>query len=332
MKNFIKTPILLLLTIISFQACTSEENIEETTSSELAISQDLAAKIIETANYKNDYNFLVYESANSSCEFPSMRCYFSNPEGDYFVFNTYEESLEDWLTTYNQIKTEILSSTGIAFTNEDFFIDQMDLNTGFLGMSTREEFIEYFESCNDGGIGTTVEYGVPFLEAYLNCDNTEKILALSGESLTVTDTQDLPAIQEFLQGINANNNTNYSLEDITLFSIYYKNIYDSDENINETDKLLNYFDDCLFNRDTTNTDCLNFVYPLELNRFNLQLEEVVTTTIETDEALAEAFGIDVGELGFVYPIELLGGNGSVITIENNEALENALNNPANYCN
>jgi len=69
-----------------------------------------------------------------------------------------------------------------------------------------------------------------------------------------------------------------------------------------------------------------------INRFSLELEEVITTTIESDEALAETFNIDVGELGFVFPISLLVGNGDVVIIENNEELENALDNASNYCN
>jgi hypothetical protein len=332
MKNFIKTPIFLFLIAIIFQACTSDESEEKTTSSEQAISTDLAQKIITTTNYLNDYNFLVTNAAESNCEFPSMRCYFSNAQGNYYLFNTYAESLDDWLSVYNEVKSEAQISTGIVFANEDFFIDQMDLETGFFGMSTREEFIEYFESCYDGGFGATVEYGLSFSEEYLNCNNSEMNLVLSGESIRATGTQDLSAIQEFLLGINANNNTNYNLEDITVSSILYENIYNQEEYIFETEKLLNYFDDCLFNRNISSNDCLNFIYPLDINRFSLELEEVITTTVENDETLAETFGIDIGELGFVFPIKLLGGNGSIVTIESNEELESALDNSINYCN
>jgi len=332
MKNFIKTSAFLFLTAIMFQACTSDESEEEITSSEQAISTDLAQKIITTTDYINDYNFLVSKSAESSCEFPSMRCYFSNTEGDYYIFNTYAESLDEWLSTYNEVKLQAFNIAGVAFSNEDFFIDQMDLETGFFGMSTREEFKEYFESCYDGGFGVTVQYGVPFSEEYLNCNSSEMSLALSGESINATSVQDLPAIQEFLQGINASNNTDYNLEDITVFGIFYENIYGDNEYIIETENLINYFDNCLISRDVNNNDCLNFVYPLEINRFSLELEEVITTTIENDETLAETFNIDIGELGFVFPIKLLGGNGSVVTIESKEELESALDNSNNYCN
>lgn len=332
MKNFIKTSSFLFLIVIIFQCCSSEESEVEITSSEQVISTNLAEKIIRTSNYMNDYNFLAYEAAKSSCEFPSMRCYFSNAQGDYYLFNTYAESLNDWLSIYNEVKVQVLNITGIAFSNEDFFIDQMDLETGFFGMSTREEFIEYFESCYDGGFGVTVQYGIPFSEEYLNCNSSEMNLVLSGESIRATGTQDLSAIQEFLLGINANNNTNYNLEDMAVSSILYEDIYNQEEYIFETEKLLNYFDDCLFNRDISNNDCLNFVYPLEVNRFNLELEEVITTIIENDETLAETFGIDIGELGFVFPIVLLDGNGSVVNIQSNDELESALDNSINYCN
>lgn len=334
MKNFIKALTFLFLMAIMFQACTSDESEEEITSSEQAISTDLVQKIITITDYINDYNFLVSKAAESSCEFPSMRCYFSNTQGDYYIFNTYAESLDEWLSTYNEVKLQAFNTAGVAFSNEDFFIDQMDLETGFFGMSTREEFMEYFESCYYGGFGVTVQYGVPFSEEYLNCIDSEMVLTLSGESINITGSQGqgLPAIQEFLQGVNANNNTNYNLEDITVFGVFYEDIYGDNENIIETEKLINYFDNCLISRDVTNNDCLNFVYPLEINRFNLELEEVITITIENDETLAETFDIDIGELGFVFPIELLGGNGSVVTIESKEELENALDNSSNYCN
>jgi len=121
MYSFIKKTTFLLLLAISITSCESHECEENIISEEQEISTDLAEKIIATANSVNDYKFLVSKAAESHCEFPSMRCSFSNTEGDYYVFNTYAESLTDWLATYLEIKEQAYEITGIIFSNEDFF-------------------------------------------------------------------------------------------------------------------------------------------------------------------------------------------------------------------
>jgi hypothetical protein len=85
----------------------------------------------------------------------------------------------------------------------------------------------------------------------------------------------------------------------------------------------------MLSRDASEDDCLNFVFPLQVNRANQQINEVVT--LENDEALATIFGTSADELSFAFPINLLGADGIVLTIESNDALKNALDTSTSYC-
>lgn len=332
MKNFLKSSTLLLATLALFQSCSSDEFEEEMISDEQQISSDLTQKIITTATYVNDYNFFVDNVNNSNCDFPSTACYFNNPQGDYYQFNIIVDSFDLWLSEYNLAKLEAFNVTGVAFTDEDFILSQMEILSGFGGLTTREDFLQYFESCSD--FGSTQEYSVPLIEVNSACNGNEAeiFLALAGESTTITDINDITSIENFLNTVNNNSNENYSVDDILISAVVYETSYGEEVALFEREDILNYFDDCLFNRDDTISNCLVFEYPIEVNRFSIELEEVITYAIENDIELVDTFEEEIGELVFVYPINLIGQDGSINEVSSNEILENLLENSTNYCN
>ncbi len=335
MKNFFKTVILLLITTVVLKSCESNETVEDITSDELAITSDLGDKIIATASSLNDYNFFVNNATESNCDILSLtRGYFNNPEGDfYFISLTNIESLDMWLTAYENVKIDAFNSIGVEFSDEDFFISYVTNPSSNFSLEKRESILNYFENCEFNS-GDTTDTGLPFTDISSNCSTSNNasinIFLYNEDGTAINSFNSLDSVVASLDIYNTQNNTNYSLENVSVsYLLYFNN--NSEVTLNRTKDLLNYFENCMFSRDVSDDDCLNFVYPLEVNRFNLQLEEVITTTIENDEDLITTFNTDVGELGFVFPINLLGQDGTVLTIETNEALEIALDSAATYC-
>ena len=327
MKNSIKTLFVLTLSSLLFQSCESDDTPIDSVADEQKISVSLAEKVLATSDHTNDYDFFVTNANSSGCDLLSTLCYFNNPQGDYYQFIIMEDSFNNWLSEYNAAKLEAFNTTGVEFTNEDFVLDQMDLETGFFGMATREDFSYYFENCNKFP-GSTIEFGVPFSDINSNCNNAEIVLALNGESITITDITDVAPVEAFLNTIN-DNNVSYTMDDIMVSTIIYEAPNGEEVFLSEKEDIVNYFDDCLFNRSTNNDVCLNFVYPIDITRFS---SNEVNITLENNANLIETFSIDEGELSFVFPISLLGQDGTILEIATNTALEEALDNSANYCN
>lgn len=332
----IKIFALFLLTAVIFQSCTSNDSGEDSLAEE-EITTTLADKIITTATSLNDYNFFVNNATATSCDLLSITSgYFNTPEGDYFSFifsNT--TSFDMWLSQYNDAKLQAFNSTGVAFSDEDFFITYISNPTGFGGLSERESMLDYFENCVVG-FGDTGEYGLPFTDISSNCDiNTGRVTIFiyndinTGGSVDNFTTTSLFSVENLLATYNTDHNTNYGLENLKIYSIPYVTPHNDDLNLATKKELINYFDNCMLSRDATEDDCLNFVYPLQVNSINAGLEDVIA--INNDEDLAALFSTDTYELTFVFPINLSGANGTVLTIESNDALENALDTSASYC-
>jgi hypothetical protein len=330
MKIFFKTTAFLLLTVVLFQSCTSDEGNEDLISEEQGISVELSGKIKTTASYVNDYNFFVNNVVKSNCEFlPITHGYFNTPEGDYFEFTLSSiESLDMWLTEYEKAKTNASNTTGVEFSNEDLIIEYINKPSGWGGILTRESMLYYFENCDIYGFGDDADYSIPFNDISINCDSNASIhFWLLNDNGTVDsfDGVGLNSLGSLLTDYNLQNNTNYTTDNIRIGSVTYTP-NNEEVWIAETYKLINYFENCMLSRDASVNDCLNFVYPLQINRANQEI------TIENDEDLATTFEANVNELSFVFPINLLGGNGTIVTIETNETLENALDNSSTYCN
>ncbi len=335
MKNFFKTATLLLVATFVLQSCTSNETDEDIVSDEQIITTDLADKIITTATSLNDYNFFVSNASKTNCGLLSITSgYFNTPEGDHFPFTfSNTESLEMWLTQYNDAKLQAFNATGVEFSDEDFFITYISRPTGFSGLEKRESMLDYFENC-DYGFGDTPDYGLPFTDISSNCDSNAEIhYWITGDDGTFEasfETSSLNSAEDTLDSYNLQNNTNYTLENVKVGSLKYITPNQETLRLSTIKELTNYFENCMLSRDASEDDCLNFVYPLQVNRTNQQMNEIIT--LENDDDLATTFGTNPSELAFVFPINLLGANGTAITIDTNEALETALDSAATYSN
>ncbi|ALJ06060.1 hypothetical protein APS56_13375 [Pseudalgibacter alginicilyticus] len=329
MNNIFNVSVLTFFIIVTLQSCDSNDDF---TSYEQVITTDLANKVITTASSINDYNFFVNNAANSSCSFIQYTWgYFNNPEGDYYEFTLGPiESLDMWLKEYEDAKTDALKATGIQFSNEDFFIKQLNNPSGFAGISERESILEYFEYCYLTWTETSV-YSVPFSDISINCDSNATIYFWLFDENGKVDSFEgigLNSLDGLLTDYNLDNNTNYSNDNIRIGSVTYTS-NNEELWLRDQDDLMNYFENCMLSRDTSESDCLNFVYPLQVNRTNKQIDDVIT--LENDEDLVTTFNTNADELTFIFPIKLLGADGTHLIVESNDNLENAIDNSVDYC-
>lgn len=346
MKNIFKITILSLLTALFLQSCTSEECHDDIVSNKDEITTALADKIITTATSVNDYNFY-YKNANLDCTY-SISASFINPEGNYFGTAWLSVGLTALpQTTIEEEKQRAFDETGIHFTYDDFFIHSIntfnnDINYPEYGIY-REEYLDFFENCNYGGQNNPFEdYSIPLSDVNFNC-NTSVVYTVGSDlssylfSTSVNNTliytplnDGLIAVENQLIIFNNFHNTLYTLDDVRVAQIQYTSPAGIVWPILNKKRMLSYFDDCSFERDINDNDCLNFVYPLQINRANQQIDEIIT--LENDEDLVATFSTIPNDLNFIFPINLLGADGNLLVIETNEALENALNDSSNYCN
>lgn len=327
MKTFFKSSFLILLTAVFFQSCTSSESDEELVSSEIETSTNLAEKIIATATSKNDLSIVNPECAPTTFGQSSLLfCYFRNPKGDYYKTSI---SLSQWEERYQEKKELAYEETGIRFTDDDFFIEFVLVQVTFI--IKPEKIINYFETCEYGSsdkFSDDPNFKVSVSEINFDCD-ASVIAYVDGNPLFSREKINLSEGVSFIENeliiYNTDNSTSYSLDDVYISNLYYTSPSGTEGYSIKREEILNYFDGCSLERDINDNDCLNFVYPLQVNRSSL------ATTIENDEDLATTFGNNADELTFVFPINLLGQDGTVLTINTNEALETALDSSATYC-
>ncbi len=334
MKTFFKTSLLILLTAVFFQSCTSNESDEELVSNEIETSTNLAEKIIATATSKNDLSIVNPECAPTTLGLNSslLFCYFRNPQGDYYSMDI---PMTSWEESYQEKKELAYEETGIRFTDDDFFIQQVLVGVTFI--IKPENIVNYFETCEYGSsdhYNDDPNFKVSLSEINFDCDAS--VIAyvdgnplFSREKINLSDG--ISFIENELITYNTSNSTSHTLDDVYVSNLYYTSPSGTEGYSIKREEILNYFDGCSLDRDINDNDCLNFVYPLQVNRSSLSSGETTSTTIENDDDLATTFSTNTDELTFIYPINLLGQDGTVLTIENDEALENALDSSANYC-
>jgi len=354
MNNFIKKTTFLLLLAISITSCNSCENTEETISDEQVISSELNDKIIATAKSTNDYNLLNFDcfSSGQLNSNSSLDGYFLNHKKESsksFLLSTND----NWTENYQAIKDSIFNTTEIQFSDEDFHIYGFTLieNNNLIRLLTRESYVDLFEDCSfDGTLINNFYtfYTDNFTSNFLNinqinydCSNnnvsTSYSIIENGNLITsLLDNDNISngstVVENKLAIYNNENNTSYTLNNIYFNTLSFTSSNGTDVLLSKKEHILNFLEDCSYERIFEDYDVLNFVYPLQVHRFSLELEEVITYEIETNEDLIEVFSEDIGELTFEYPINLLGQDGTVLVINTNEELETAFNNSLDYVN
>ncbi len=112
------------------------------------------------------------------------------------------------------------------------------------------------------------------------------------------------------------------------------NNYSIHVEINNAEELETLTADCLNTDNEDNTNCISFLYPLTLSLYNTNFEIIETVTIENDVMLNDFIdnldGSILASLNF--PVTLILGDGSTVIVNNNEALETAIQEAEEICN
>ncbi|OEK08981.1 hypothetical protein A8C32_13840 [Flavivirga aquatica] len=344
MRKISKIVYLSLIVTIILQSCSSDESGSGTDiiSEKQKISTELADKILATASSINDFNLINFE-----CESTFVTGYFLNYQGDYFKDeNDYliPTSKSDWDTAYTNFKNLAFDTTNVLFTDEDFVIESVLIfdNLARITIFVKEEIKDYFKNCELNGKLTFFppSLGIVTLpEINFNCSgditfhlaNDDGEVVYAFQSVKTSLSEGMSTIENRLSSFNQINQTSYTTDNLFITSVEFTSPANTTALANGREQMINYFEDCKLDKDVNNNDCLNFIYPLKIDRFNIQSEEIVTTTIENDEDLINIFNSNVGELSIDYPINLLGGDNTTLTVETNEELLETLNQSAIYC-
>lgn len=151
---------------------------------------------------------------------------------------------------------------------------------------------------------------------------------VNGLQLTIESRDDLQQIEEIFDSVDDDEN----LLDI-LFPIIITAGDFSEITINGLEELHALADECKEDGDDDDIECIDFVYPMSLYTFNVNLEQTSTVIVESDRDL-RLFFKDIGEnnlVSFDFPISLELYDDTKITVQSNEELASAIENAKDAC-
>lgn len=153
-------------------------------------------------------------------------------------------------------------------------------------------------------------------------------VTVNGIKLTIDSREDLHEIEEIFDEIMDDEDTLEIIFPITITSGDYEEI-----TINSMDDLRIMAQECKEGGDDDDIECIDFVYPLTLFTFNINLEQTGNITVESDRDLRLFFDGLEGEdlVSFNFPIKLQLYDGSTMAVETNEELAMAINNAKDAC-
>jgi|APLak6261680187_1056133.scaffolds.fasta_scaffold01413_1 hypothetical protein len=128
---------------------------------------------------------------------------------------------------------------------------------------------------------------------------------------------------------------NYPGDDVVHFQFPITLVYPNHDEILVTESQYNTIIAALEDdSDYHEIDCINFVYPFTINKYNINNQVAGTVTITNDTALYN-FVHDLGAddiVGMVYPLSLKKTNSTAtITVTNNNQLEDTIDNAVSEC-
>tara|TARA_R110002049_G_scaffold33535_12_gene110427 strand:+ start:2527 stop:4293 length:1767 start_codon:yes stop_codon:yes gene_type:complete len=153
-------------------------------------------------------------------------------------------------------------------------------------------------------------------------------VSVDGLDISIDSIEDLKLIEEIFDAVETDDDILEILFPITItLSDYSETVINSKEELRSIAKA------CIEGGDDDDIECIDFVYPLTLYSFSVNLEITSTVTIENDRQLRRFFaGLGGNELvSFDFPLTLEHYDGTKITVQNNAELALALENAEDMC-
>ncbi len=187
--------------------------------------------------------------------------------------------------------------------------------------STTAKLIEETSS-NDGSFDNIVDES--------SCFNIKFPYAVRvhGVELTINTVQDLDAIEDIYDALEADDDILDIIFPITITMADYADI-----TINGIEGLRELAQECKEGGDDDDIECIDFVYPITMYTFDLNNQETGNVSIEGDKDLRRFFaGLDENDLiSMGFPVTLKLYDGSTMVVDSNAELANAIENAKDLC-
>lgn len=159
--------------------------------------------------------------------------------------------------------------------------------------------------------------------------NLPVTIEVSGTTYTINTLNDLEVLEDLVE--DGEIDLEFSFPITITFSDY------SQITIESEDQLEEFVEDCLNSEEDDDfIDCVNFQYPISFSIYNTDFQVIDTVAITNDEELFEFLdnldendSADLVSLNF--PVTLLYENGTSVTVNTNQELEQALNEAETNC-
>ena len=154
------------------------------------------------------------------------------------------------------------------------------------------------------------------------------IVQVNGLELTIDSREDLHQIEEIFDAIDDDLDFLEILFPITITAGDFSEI-----TINGLQDLRELAAECKEGGDDDDIECIDFVYPMTMYTFNVNLEQTSNVVVKSDRDLRIFFkDLDENKLiSFDFPISLKLYDGTTVTVANNEELAREIENAKDNC-
>ncbi|TDT47107.1 hypothetical protein CLV90_1178 [Maribacter spongiicola] len=177
-------------------------------------------------------------------------------------------------------------------------------------------------SSNDGSCDNIVDGTSCF---QINFPYTVKV---NGITLTIESEDDIEQIEEIFDSIDDDENLLDIIFPVTITAGDF-----SEFTINGLDELRSLAADCKEGGEDEDIECIDFVYPMTMFTFNVNLEQTSTVEVTSDREL-RLFFKDLGDdslISFDFPVTLELHDQTTIVVESNQELAIAIENAKDDC-
>ncbi len=150
----------------------------------------------------------------------------------------------------------------------------------------------------------------------------------NGEQLTIETVDDLQLIEDVFDLLDSNEDTLTIDYPVNIILADY-----SESTINNAIELEEVAEECIENGGDDDIECIDFLYPLTIFKYDVTQQETSSVTIGADREL-NLFFSDLGDEDIIsldYPVYLGMNDGTILIIYNNTELEEAIENAKNSC-
>lgn len=153
-------------------------------------------------------------------------------------------------------------------------------------------------------------------------------VTVNGGDFVITSSDELKQIERMLEESEGDDDEIDLHYPITITLSDYTSVV-----INDEDELEEYTDECSEGGFDDDIECIDFVYPVKLTRYNTDTQVSDVLTVQTDGQLYNLIKSleDDDLVSFVFPVALEDNNGARFTANNVEQLEEVMENAEDTC-